>query len=96
MDKETFFKYFVSWGCGIIIGMMILAFTGNVCLIESQEENVKINKLQPKCFEYVNDKGCTQKDANTRECFNIPRKVQVDCDAPVSQDAESNKNEVEQ
>lgn len=86
MDKETAFGYFVAWGCGIIIGMMILAFTGNVCPIELQEEEVKIDRLQPKCFEYVNDRGCTQKDANTRECFNVPRKVQVDCDVNVAKE----------
>lgn len=38
MEKETAFGYFLAWGCGIIVGILILIITGNVCPIELQEE----------------------------------------------------------
>lgn len=40
MDKETAFKCLVSWGCGIMVGIMILAFTGNICIIESEQPTI--------------------------------------------------------
>ncbi len=52
MDKDTFFYCFVSWGCGIIMGILILSLTGN---IEAHNKEEKIIPYE-QSYEYLFDR----------------------------------------
>jgi hypothetical protein len=42
------------------------------------------DRLKPRCYEDVNDRTCRDVDSNTRECWNVPRRVLIDCDVNVA------------
>lgn len=52
MEKETAFGYFVAWGCGIIIGIMILGLTGNICTDKDSDEDFMECKVNLSEGEY--------------------------------------------
>ena len=68
--------------------LLIVSVACLVFLMDSAREKYEDNKLETRCYEYVNDRGCRDVDSNTRECWNVPRKVSIDCDVNVAKEVE--------